>query len=64
VVVDAVVIVVFRTLGPTAGMFRAMASAWRGWSGSITAPLGILNQLAMSTAIVKFFVSLASVTGG
>src|SRR5206468_10308373 len=35
-----------------------------GSVGSITAPLASLNQLATSTAIVKFFVSLASVTGG
>src|SRR5213592_1655036 len=45
-------------------MFRSMASAFAGSVGSITAPLASLNQLAMSTAIVKFFVSLASVTGG
>src|SRR6266852_1958420 len=45
-------------------MFRSMASAFAAFVGSITAPLASLNQLAMSTAIVKFFVSLASVTGG
>src|SRR5438034_1649618 len=45
-------------------MFRAMASALAGSVGSIAAPLASLNQLATSTAIVKFFVSLASVTGG
>src|SRR6266566_9081031 len=45
-------------------MLRAMASALAGSVGSIAAPLASLNQLATSTAIVKFFVSLASVTGG
>src|SRR5437879_13241630 len=45
-------------------MFRSMAWALAGSVGSITAPLASLNQLATSTAIVKFFVSLASVTGG
>src|SRR5438105_63262 len=45
-------------------MFRAMASAFAGFVGSITAPFRSVNQRAMSTANVKFFVSLARVTRG
>ena len=45
-------------------MLWLMISAFAGFVGSIAAPVASLNQLAMSTSIVRLDVLASAVTGG